>query len=60
MTVITDITELIGNTPLLRLKNFDVPEGVAVYAKLEMMNPGVASKTDWEICCFVTRSIQAR
>lgn len=30
MTVITDITELIGNTPLLRLKNFDVPEGVAV------------------------------
>lgn len=50
MTVITDITELIGNTPLLRLKNFDVPEGVAVYAKLEMMNPGVASKTDWEIC----------
>lgn len=34
MTVITDITELIGNTPLLRLKNFDVPEGVAVYAKL--------------------------
>lgn len=44
MTVITDITELIGNTPLLRLKNFDVPEGVAVYAKLEMMNPGGSIK----------------
>lgn len=37
MTVITDITELIGNTPLLRLKNFDVPEGVAVYAKLAFL-----------------------
>lgn len=38
MTVITDITELIGNTPLLRLKNFDVPEGVAVYAKLASLS----------------------
>ncbi|KAF1679506.1 O-acetylserine dependent cystathionine beta-synthase [Bacillus sp. SKDU12] len=44
MTVITDITELIGNTPLLRLKNFDVPKGVTVYAKLEMMNPGGSIK----------------
>ncbi|MCY7917810.1 O-acetylserine dependent cystathionine beta-synthase [Bacillus vallismortis] len=44
MAVITDITELIGNTPLLRLKNFDVPEGVTVYAKLEMMNPGGSIK----------------
>ncbi|MGG3105345.1 hypothetical protein ABEP12_19120, partial [Bacillus velezensis] len=26
MNVITDITELIGNTPLLRLKHFDIPE----------------------------------
>ncbi|MGF7532467.1 O-acetylserine dependent cystathionine beta-synthase [Bacillus mexicanus] len=44
MTVITDITELIGNTPLLRLKNFDVPKGVTVFAKLEMMNPGGSIK----------------
>ncbi|MEC2307088.1 O-acetylserine dependent cystathionine beta-synthase [Bacillus atrophaeus] len=44
MNVITDITELIGKTPLLRLTNFHVPEGVAVYAKLEMMNPGGSIK----------------
>lgn len=44
MNVITDITELIGNTPLLRLKHFDIPEGTAVYAKLEMMNPGGSIK----------------
>ncbi|MEH7664946.1 cysteine synthase, partial [Bacillus velezensis] len=31
MNVITDITELIGNTPLLRLKHFDLPKGTAVY-----------------------------
>ncbi len=44
LNVITDITELIGNTPLLRLKHFDIPEGTAVYAKLEMMNPGGSIK----------------
>ncbi|KXZ16600.1 cysteine synthase [Bacillus nakamurai] len=44
MNVITDVTELIGNTPLLRLNHFDIPEGTAVYAKLEMMNPGGSIK----------------
>lgn len=31
-------------TGLLRLKHFDIPEGTAVYAKLEMMNPGGSIK----------------
>ncbi|MGZ9699648.1 PLP-dependent cysteine synthase family protein [Bacillus safensis] len=44
MTVIKDITELIGRTPLLKLSGIGVPEGVEVYAKLEMMNPGGSIK----------------
>ena len=37
MNYITDITDLIGKTPLLRLGSF-APE-VAIYAKCEFMNP---------------------
>ena len=44
MAVIKDITELIGRTPLLKLSGIGVPEGVEVYAKLEMMNPGGSIK----------------
>ncbi|KIL15564.1 PLP-dependent cysteine synthase family protein [Bacillus safensis] len=44
MVVIKDITELIGRTPLLKLTGIGVPEGVEVYAKLEMMNPGGSIK----------------
>ncbi|MFJ5965395.1 PLP-dependent cysteine synthase family protein [Bacillus sp. NPDC093026] len=44
MVVIKDITELIGQTPLLKLSSIGVPEGVEVYAKLEMMNPGGSIK----------------
>ncbi|MGE6629151.1 PLP-dependent cysteine synthase family protein [Bacillus sp. NPDC077027] len=44
MVVIHDITELIGQTPLLKLSGIGVPEGVEVYAKLEMMNPGGSIK----------------
>lgn len=42
--VIEDIRELIGNTPLLRLKHFPLPAGVRVYAKLEYLNPGGSIK----------------
>lgn len=42
--VTEDITELIGKTPLLRLKHV-VPAGAAnVYAKLEYLNPGGSIK----------------
>ena len=38
------IVDEIGNTPLLRLANADVPPGVSLYAKLEFFNPGGSVK----------------
>lgn len=35
---------LIGNTPLVELKGFALPEGVQLYAKLEYKNPGAVSR----------------
>ncbi|OMF23871.1 cysteine synthase [Paenibacillus sp. FSL H8-0548] len=35
---------LIGNTPLVELKGFALPEGVQLYAKLEYKNPGGSVK----------------
>ncbi|MFC4023021.1 cysteine synthase A [Oceanobacillus longus] len=44
MKVVNDITELIGNTPLVKL-NKVVPEGAAdVYIKMEMFNPSKSVK----------------
>lgn len=44
LRVAEDITELIGSTPMLRLKKV-VPEGAAeVWAKLEFLNPGGSIK----------------
>ncbi len=44
----SDITALVGNTPLLRLERiaraFGVPPGVEVYAKAEWFNPGGSVK----------------
>lgn len=42
--VVNSIAELIGNTPVLKLSNFDIPSQVEVYAKLEMFNPGFSIK----------------
>ncbi|GGE06950.1 O-acetylserine dependent cystathionine beta-synthase [Marinithermofilum abyssi] len=42
--VYDDIKELIGNTPLVRVKGFSLPEGVNIYAKLEYFNPGGSVK----------------
>lgn len=50
MKVIEDIRELIGNTPLLHIKNFPTPSGVNIYAKLEYYNPGGSIK---DRCCVV-------
>ena len=36
--------ELIGNTPLVRIGRFDIPEGAKLYAKLELANPGGSVK----------------
>lgn len=42
--VYDDVTELIGNTPLVRLKHPAIPKHVNVFAKLEWMNPGGSVK----------------
>ncbi|MFD1954224.1 PLP-dependent cysteine synthase family protein [Paenibacillus thailandensis] len=44
MAVYRGVHELIGNTPLVELTRFPLPEGVRLYAKLEMMNPGGSVK----------------
>ena len=35
---------LIGNTPLVKLNHLDLPEGVNLYAKLELYNPSGSVK----------------
>jgi O-acetylserine dependent cystathionine beta-synthase len=44
MKVYSSIHELIGNTPLLEIKNFPLPKGVKIFAKLEYFNPGGSVK----------------
>jgi cysteine synthase len=44
MNYINDIRELVGNTPLLKIKNFNVKKGVNIFAKLEQLNPGGSVK----------------
>lgn len=42
--VYQDVKELIGNTPMVRLKHPEIPSHVNVYAKLEFLNPGGSVK----------------
>jgi cysteine synthase len=44
LRVADEITELMGNTPMLRLRRVSRPEWAAVYAKLEFLNPGGSVK----------------
>ncbi|WP_042149268.1 PLP-dependent cysteine synthase family protein [Paucisalibacillus sp. EB02] len=44
MTLYYSLHELIGQTPLLRIKNFDITNNVKLYAKLEFYNPGGSVK----------------
>ncbi|CAM3724009.1 PLP-dependent cysteine synthase family protein [Mesobacillus thioparans] len=44
MTVYRSIHELIGNTPMIELTQFDLPAGVQLFAKLEYLNPGGSIK----------------
>ena len=39
MEYLNSIKDMIGNTPILKIKNFDLPANVNLYAKLEMFNP---------------------
>ena len=43
LRVADDITQLVGETPLLQLRR-SVPAGAAVYVKLEYLNPGGSVK----------------
>lgn len=42
--VVDNVQDLIGETPMFRIRNFPLPEGVRIYAKLEMFNPGGSVK----------------
>lgn len=42
--VYTGVKELIGNTPIVELLQFDLPPGVRLFAKLEFYNPGGSVK----------------
>jgi cysteine synthase A len=44
MTVVNNIAELIGNTPLVRLNRIANPNGATVYLKMEMQNPSGSVK----------------
>lgn len=40
-----NIQSFIGKTPLVELNTFDVPADVRIFAKVEFVNPGAASRT---------------
>jgi O-acetylserine dependent cystathionine beta-synthase len=42
--VFSNVKELIGNTPIVELTQFDLPEDVRLFAKLEFYNPGGSVK----------------
>jgi cystathionine beta-synthase (O-acetyl-L-serine) len=42
--VFQNIHQLIGNTPIVEINHFSLPEGVRLFAKLELMNPGGSVK----------------
>lgn len=44
MKYINNIGELVGDTPMLKLSNMDIPDGFNVFAKLEIFNPGGSIK----------------
>ena len=44
MNYVTEIQQLIGNTPLLELTHSEIPNGCRVFAKLEYFNPGGSVK----------------
>ncbi|WP_261129596.1 PLP-dependent cysteine synthase family protein [Bacillus sp. Marseille-Q3570] len=44
MRYFKNVQELIGHTPLVEIANFDLPNGVRLFAKLEFYNPGGSIK----------------
>ena len=44
MALYDDMQQLIGNTPIVRLRHTELPEGVQLYGKLELYNPSGSVK----------------
>lgn len=44
MAIYSSMQELVGNTPIVELKNFDLPDTVQLFAKLELYNPAGSVK----------------
>jgi O-acetylserine dependent cystathionine beta-synthase len=44
VNVFHNVKELIGNTPIVEITQFELPEGVRLFAKLEYFNPGGSVK----------------
>ena len=44
MKYLNNIQELIGNTPIIKLNNLNIKDGVNIFAKLESNNPGGSVK----------------
>ncbi|OOE13713.1 PLP-dependent cysteine synthase family protein [Fictibacillus arsenicus] len=44
MNYYKNVHDMIGNTPLMEITQFSLPEGVRLFAKLEFMNPGGSVK----------------
>ncbi|GAA0480321.1 O-acetylserine dependent cystathionine beta-synthase [Salinibacillus aidingensis] len=44
MEYVRNVQELIGETPLIEIHQYDIPEGVRIFAKLEYFNPGGSIK----------------
>src|SRR5579863_8883370 len=58
LRVAEEITELVGNTPILHLRKLSPTGGGDVYAKLEYLNPGGSIK-DRAALGMITRAEQA-
>ena len=44
MNYYNSMQDLIGNTPLVKLGNMGIPEGINLFAKLELWNPAGSVK----------------
>lgn len=44
MKIFESVAEMVGNTPILKINSFDLPEKVEIFAKLEYYNPGGSIK----------------
>ncbi|EMT38833.1 cysteine synthase A [Thermoanaerobacter thermohydrosulfuricus] len=58
MEYVKDIRELIGNTPILKISNFEIPEGINIFAKLEFLNPGGSVKD--RACLYMIKDAEEK